>query len=135
VLKVAEVALILLIPTLVGAALIGAVRLWGIAGRWNRNRRAVATASPIPLERLAVDLRRLHRQVARVEDAADMTPGRGVRVRALRTAYGDSLLAACRALEVPDAPTDPRRLTTSEIYRLEGALRDRGLDVRPSALH
>jgi hypothetical protein len=55
-------------------------------------------------------------------------------VRAVRTAYCDSLLAACRALDVP-APTDPTRLTTSEIYRIEGALRDRGLDVRPTALH
>jgi hypothetical protein len=135
VLKVNEVALILLIPTLVGAALLYGVRLWGIAARWLRNRRAVAAGSPIPLERLAADLRRLHGQVARVEDAADMKPGRSVRVRALRTAYGDSLLTACRALEVPDPPTDATRLTTSEIYRLEAALRDRGLDVRPSALH
>jgi hypothetical protein len=124
VLKVVEVVLILCIPTLMGTA-----------GRWLRNRRAVAASAPIPLERLAADLRRLHGQVARVEDAADMKPGRGVRVRALRTAYGDSLLAACRALEVPDAPTDATRLTTTDIYRLEGALRERGLDVRPSALH
>jgi hypothetical protein len=135
VLKVVEVAAILLIPTLVGAALLGGVRLWGTIGRWLRNRRAMATGSPIPLERLAADLRRLHGQVMRIEDAPDMKPGRGLRVRALRTAYGDSLLAACRALEVSDPPTDPARLTTSEIYRLEAALRARGLDVRPSALH
>jgi hypothetical protein len=135
VVKVLEVALILLIPTLVGAGLIYGVRLWSVAARRIRNRRAVAAGSPVPLERLAANLRRLHGQVNRVEDAADMKPGRGVRVKALRTAYGDSLLAACRALEVPDPPTDPTRLTTSEIYRLESALRDRGLDVRPSALH
>jgi hypothetical protein len=133
VLKVAEVVLILLIPTLVGAALLWGVRLWGIVARRIRARRA--TAAPMPLERLAANLRRLRQQVARVEDAADSKPGRGVRVRALRTAYGDSLLSACRALDVPDAPTDPTRLTTSETYRLEAALRDRGLDVRPTALH
>jgi hypothetical protein len=135
VLKVAEVVLILLIPTLVGAALIWGIRLWGIVSRQARSRRATAGAAPIPLERLATTLRRLHQQVARVEDAADSKPGRAVRVRALRTAYGDSLLAACHALDVPDAPIDPTRLTTCEIYRLEAALRDRGLDVRPTALH
>jgi hypothetical protein len=134
-LKVVEVALILLIPTLVGAALIGGVRLYGAVSRWVRNRRAVAAGAPVPLERLAADLRRLHSQVAQVEDAADMTPGRGVRLRALRTAYADSLLTACRALDVPAPPTRAGGLTTAEIFRLEAALRDRGLDVRPSALH
>jgi hypothetical protein len=133
--KVIEVVLILLIPTLVGAALIGGVRLWGRARRWLIDRRAVAAGAPVPLERLAADLRRLHRQVAQVEDAADMKPGRGVRVKALRTAYGDSLLAACRALDVPDPPTEVSRLSLPEVYRLEAALRERGLDVRPTALH
>jgi hypothetical protein len=64
-----------------------------------------------------------------------MAPGRANRIRAMRAAYGDSLLAACRALDVPDAPEDATRLTTPEVYRLEAALRERGLDVRPTALH
>jgi hypothetical protein len=135
VLKVIEVVLILLTPTLVGASLIGGVRLWGWIRRWANDRRAVAAGSSVPLERLAADLRRLHQQVARVEDAADMTPGRGVRVRALRSAYGESLVAACCALDVPDAPPDGSRLSLPEVYRLEAALRERGLDVRPTALH
>jgi hypothetical protein len=135
VLKVIEVVLILLIPTLVGAALIGGVRLCGMTRRWAINRRAVAAGAPVPLERLAADLRRLHQQVARVEDAADMKPGRAVRMRALRAAYGESLLAACRALDVPDAPADGTRLSLPEVYRLEAALRERGLDTRPTALH
>lgn len=134
-LKVIEVVVILLIPTLVGAALIGVARLWGWTQRWLNNRRAVMAATPVPLERLAADLRRLHVQVARVEDAADMKPGRAVRVRALRSAYGESLVAACRALDVPDAPADGNRLSLPEVYRLEAALRERGLDVRPTALH
>jgi hypothetical protein len=135
VLKVVEVVAILLIPTLVGAGLLGVVRLWSHASRWLGNRREAAAHASLPLERLASDLRRLHGQLARVENAADMKPGRGVRVRAVRTAYGDSLLAACRALEVPDAPSEPSRLTTAETFRLEAALRDRGLDIRPPALH
>jgi hypothetical protein len=135
VLKVIEVVLILLVPTLVGAALIGGVRLWVRTRRWAINRRAVAAGAPVPLERLAADLRRLYQQVVRVEDAADMKPGRAVRVRALRAAYGESLLAACRALDVPDAPADGSRLRLPEVYRLEAALRERGLDIRPTALH
>ncbi|HEX3908178.1 MAG TPA: hypothetical protein VHW92_09645 [Mycobacteriales bacterium] len=134
-LKVSEVVLILLIPTLVGMGLIGLVRLSRYLGRRHRSRASRVQAAAVPLEDLAAQLRRLHRQLIRLEDAPDGTPGRGLRVRAMRAAYGDSLLDACRSLEVPDAPTDPARLTTAEIYRLESALRDRGLDVRPTALH
>ena len=71
----------------------------------------------------------------RYEDAPDKTPGRALRLRAMRAAYGDSLLMACRVLDVPDAPADATHLTTAETYRLEAALRERGLDIRPIALH
>jgi hypothetical protein len=135
VLKVSEVVLILLVPTLVGMGLIGLLRLSRYVARRHRGRTSRLRASVVPLEDLAVQLRRLHRQLIRLEDSPDGTPGRGLRVKATRAAYGDSLLDACRALEVPDAPADPARLTTAEIYRLESALRDRGLDVRPTALH
>jgi hypothetical protein len=135
VLKVSEIVLILLIPTLAGMGLIGLLRLSRHVARRHRIRSARVQASVVPLEDLAAQLRRLHRQLIRLEDAPDGTPGRGLRVRATRAAYGDSLLDACRSLDVPDAPTDPSRLTTAEIYRLESALRDRGLDVRPTALH
>lgn len=133
--KVTEIVLLLLTPTLVGAAVLGLVRLWTFLSRRNRSRRANAAAVAIPLQTLAAELRRLHRDLVRIEDAADMKPGRGVRMRAIRSAYGDSLLAACRALDVPDPPPDPTRLTDAEIYRLEAGLRDRGLDIRPTAFH
>jgi hypothetical protein len=135
VLKVSEVVLILLIPTLAGVGLLGLLRLSRYLGRRLRAHRATLQASVVPLEDLAAQLRRLHRQLVRLEDAPDGTPGRGLRVRAMRAAYGDSLLDACRSLDVPHAPADSTRLTTAEIYRLESALRDRGLDVRPTALH
>jgi hypothetical protein len=135
VLKVSEVVLILLTPTLAGIGLLGLVRLSRYLGRRHRMHTARVQASAVPLELLAAQLRRLHRQLIRLEDAPDGTPGRGLRVKAMRAAYGDSLLDACRSLDVPDAPTDSARLTTAEIYRLESALRDRGLDVRPTALH
>jgi hypothetical protein len=134
VLKVAGIVLILLTPTLAGAALIGIVRLSRESSRRLRIRRSGATAGRPPLEQIAADLRRLHREVARLEDTPDTSPGRHVRLRAVRYAYGDSLLVACRALEVPVATADITRAPAGEIYRLESALRDRGLDVYPTAL-
>jgi hypothetical protein len=134
VLKVAGIVLILLTPTLAGAALIGMVRLSRETTRRSRIRRSGATAGTPPLEQVAADLRRLHREVVRLEDAPDTSPGRHVRLRAVRSAYGDSLLVACRALEVPVASADISRLPAAEIYRLESALRDRGLQVYPTAL-
>ncbi len=135
VLKVSEIVLILLIPTLVGMGLIGLLRLSRYLARRHRIHRPGSGRRwcrwrtwPLSCDASTVSSSRL-------EDAPDGTPGRGLRVRATRAAYGDSLLAACRSLDVPDAPTDPSRLTTAEIYRLESALRDRGLDVRPTALH
>jgi hypothetical protein len=135
VLKVAGVVLILLTPTLAGLALLGAIGLWGDSVQRIRVRRRGTTAGIPPLERVAADLRRLHLDVIRLEDAPDSTPGRNVRLKAVRSAYRDSLLIACRALEVPVNPGDLSRTPMTEIYRLEAALRDRGLDVYPTALH
>ena len=53
------------------------------------------------------------------------------RVRALRGAYIDTLTAACERLDVPPPPGD--RAPLAEIYRVEAALRQRGLDVREPA--
>jgi hypothetical protein len=135
VLKVAGIVLILLTPTLAGIALLGAIGLWGDSVRRIRVRRHGATAGVPPLERVAADLRRLHSDVIRLEDSPDATPGRNTRLRAVRAAYGDSLLIACRALEVPVETRDLSRASAIELYRLEAALRDRGLDVYPATLH
>jgi hypothetical protein len=134
VLKVAEVVLILLTPTLVGAALIGAMRLWRDGSQRLRNSRSAGDAEGPPLERVAADLRRLRREVTHLEDSPSAAPGRQVRLRALRCAYGDALLVACHALEVPVTTADPSRLPAAETIRLEAALRDRGLDVYSAAL-
>jgi hypothetical protein len=66
-------------------------------------------------------------------------PNKHVRVGALRGAYLDALGTACRRLEVsPPAveghPASPR-VNQAEIYRVEAALRQRGLDVREPATH
>jgi hypothetical protein len=135
VLKVAWILLIMLLPTLAGIALLGAIGLWGDSIRRIRLRRWRATPAIPPLERVAADLRRLHGELTRMEDTPDSTPGRSVRLRAVRAAYRDSLLIACRALEVPVNRGDLSRAPAAEIYRLEAELLDRGLDVYPTALH
>jgi hypothetical protein len=57
----------------------------------------------------------------------------------LRGAYLDALGTACRRLEVSPPvveahPASPR-VNQAEIYRVEAALRQRGLDVREPATH
>ena len=82
------------------------------------------------------DLRRLRAELEAMETRTDLT-AKGARLRALRAAYLDALGSACRRLGVsPPAGGDPRhpgRVRLSEIYRVESALRERGLDVREGA--
>jgi hypothetical protein len=57
-------------------------------------------------------------------------------LRALRTAYVDALKDACQRLDVSlpaDAQARPESVRQSDIYRMEAALRERGLDVREAA--
>jgi hypothetical protein len=64
-------------------------------------------------------------------------PAKRLRMRALRAAYVDALTDACRRLDV-SPPSDaagrrPEEIRQSDIYRMEAALRQRGLDVREPA--
>jgi len=130
--KAAGIVLVLLIPTLFGFAVIGSVRLQDKVSRTLRNRRyRVAAANP-PIERIALDLRRLHHSMSEAEDAPASSPGRKIRLRALRSAYVDTLLDACHALDVPADEMTADTVTTAQIFALESALRDRGLDVHPT---
>ncbi len=126
--KVQAVVLIgaLLLPTLVGGAVVAGARLWR---RWSARRDREPVPLGPPIERIAADLRRLNgqRHVMRRQVPA---PGRGVRARALTAAYVDVLTDACRVLEV----TPPRASASgvapgAEIERVEAELRVRGLDV------
>ena len=116
-------------PTALGYALLGS----GRAYRWfvDRRRSARATAATAePIERLCADLRRLNAQLTATENQITL-PGKGIRVRALRAAYVDALSAACTELEVaPPAACGQEAVRPAEIYRVEAALRERGLDVR-----
>lgn len=119
---------VLLLPTLVGLAVVTSTRV--VRSLQERRRRRVATGPSI--ERLGADLRRLHAELAAAEQPVPR-PGRGLRVRATRGAYLDALTAACRALEVPPPEASGTgEVPVTEIYRVEAALRSCGLDVRGS---
>jgi hypothetical protein len=122
---VAEWVITLTLLPAAGYASIGACR----AARWLGERRRVAPA-PEPIGRLAADLRRLRADLEDTETRAGLT-AKYHRVRALRGAYLDALSTACQRLNVDPPPGDGAPL--AEIYRVEAALRQRGLDVRETA--
>jgi hypothetical protein len=123
--SVAELVLAVVLLPAAGYALIGA--------RWVAHRLEEARTSappPVPVERLAADLRRLRADLESTETRVGLI-AKHHRVEALRGAYLDTLSAACRRLDVTPPPGDGAVL--AEIYRVEAALRQRGLDVRETA--
>jgi hypothetical protein len=116
---------VLLLPTLVGGAVIGAARLWR---RWDGRQRGPVPTGP-PIERIAADLRRLRGERGDLRQQVP-APGRGVRSRALTAAYVDVLADACRVLEVAPPRVGSSGLAASaEIERVEAELLVHGLDV------
>jgi hypothetical protein len=103
-------------------ALIGGVR----AARWLAEARRKAPP-PVPVDRLAANLRRLRAELEETETNAELTAKRH-HVRSVRGAYLDTLAEACRRLGVTPPPGDGA--TQADIYRTEAALAARGLDVR-----
>ena len=104
-------------------ALIGAVR----AARWLAEARRKAPP-PVPVDRLAANLRRLRAELDETETSAELTAKR-FHVRSVRGAYLDTLAEAGRRLGVPP-PAGGDAATQADIYRTEAALAARGLDVR-----
>ena len=122
--------LLFALPTAVGFALIGAWR----AARWLAEARYKArykARPPEPVERLQADLRRLRAELEDTETRSGLT-AKHHRVQALRGAYVDALSAACRRLDI-SPPRGGDRASQAEIYRVEAALRQHGLDVRQEA--
>lgn len=107
-------------------------------GRWARReceqiaeQRRTVRPSLVPIERVGADLRRLRAQLEARENRPGAT-GKGLKMRAVRTAYLQVLTEACRQLDVrPPEQLGQWDVPTAEIYRVEGELRCRGLDVRP----
>ena len=119
-----------MLPTAAVFALIGAWRLAGWLGEV-RSRARFKALPPEPLERIQADLRRLRAELEDTETRSSLT-AKHHRVQALRGAYTDALTSACRRLDI-SPPLGGDRATQAEIYRVEAALRKRGLDVRQQA--
>lgn len=122
--------LLFALPTAVGFALIGAWRgaRWLAEARYRARFRALP---PEPIERLEADLRRLRSELEDTETRSGLT-AKHHRVQALRGAYLDALSAACRRLDI-SPPRGGDRASQAEIYRVEAALRQGGLEVRMQA--
>ena len=123
---VLELILAIVLMPLAVYALIGAWR----GARWLSESRYHAPL-PRPIERLQADLRRLRAELEDTETRAGLT-AKHHRVQALRGAYIDALTTACERLGVSPPPGGDRA-PLAEIYRVEAALRQRGLDVREAA--
>lgn len=122
----------MLAPTLVVFALLRAPRAATALRRLARRTGLVAPpARPTawPIERIAADLRRLNRRLDALRTAGP-APGKGVRWKAAQMAYEDRLADACQALGVDHRLTSARP-HVAERRRVEAALADAGLDVRP----
>jgi hypothetical protein len=122
---VVELVLAAALPTAAVFALI-----WAWRGAW-RLSEARYKAPVRPAERLEADLRRLRVQLEETENRPGLT-AKHHRVTALRRAYLDTLTTACQRLDVTPPPAGDR-VPQAEIYRIEAALRERGLDVRETA--
>jgi len=123
-----ELVIVILLPTAAGYAIIGGFRGAGWATRRWQARRYRLQAPAEPIERLGANLRRLRAELDAAETRSGV-PAKHLRLQALRGAYVDALCTACERLEV-SPPSGGERTPLAEIYRVEAALRERGLDVR-----
>jgi hypothetical protein len=117
---------VVFLPTAIGYGVIGAFRAARWADNWRQSR--MAPPEPEPIERLTSTLRRLRAELEDMETRTGV-PNKHLRVEALRGAYLDVLGAACRRLDVSPPPGGDRA-PQAELYRVEAALRQRGLEVR-----
>jgi hypothetical protein len=131
--RIIELVIVILLPTAAGYAIIGGFRGIGWSSERWRIRRQQLAAPAEPIERLGANLRRLRAELDATETRAGI-PAKNMRLKALRGAYVDALCTACQRLEVSPPPAGDRAPLT-EIYRVEAALRQRGLDVRETAAH
>ncbi|MGK4597980.1 MULTISPECIES: hypothetical protein [Amycolatopsis] len=94
--------------------------------RWWRGRRRPELPAGPPIEKLAADLRRVHRQLAELPSGAS-----AVRRYGTRQAYDALLVQACREVEVVHRLAELPEGFDREIERLrvEESLAERGLSV------
>jgi len=117
---------VVIAPTLLFWVLLRVPRTVDAVGAYLRRRRRGPEPRNPPIERLAADLRRVHRTLA------DFPPGTpAVRRRATREAYDALLGQACAALDVPHRLDSIGEGMDREVERLrvEEALREAGVRV------
>ena len=127
--KVMLLAFAVLLPTIAWGTILASLRGLRRLSKLRRDRRP---QPPEPIDRIAARLRRLRAEL----EATENQPGGTARrhhIVALRGAYLDTLGSACRRLGV-SPPAGGDRAGQAEIYRVEAALRERGLDVREAAV-
>ena len=133
-LDIGKLALITVTPTLIGAIVVYAPRIWAACERLRPGRPEV-TPEPLglPIEQLAADLRRLLRLHEATGRSAHIAM-RAHRLWAVEAAIAVRAVEAARALEVPHRePETPGALTRDELVRLLQALAAAGL-VLPTAV-
>src|SRR5437870_1310170 len=108
-----EFVFAILLPTLVGGAVVGGLRGY----RWLSEHRRAASSGRVgaePIERLGARLRRLRAQLESLETATGV-PAKALRLQALRAAYCEELGSACARLGV-SPPKGGQRAQRAEIY-------------------
>lgn len=123
-------ALAALLPTLIGCAVLLAIR--AIPAIRRRAESLRTPPPPDPIERIVTRLRRLRLELEATENTP-RGPARLHHLRADRGAYLDLLRIACERLGVSPPPGGDRA-RQADIYRAEAALRERGVDVAPARL-
>lgn len=117
---------VVIAPTLLFWVLLRVPKTVDAMGAYLRRRRRGPEPVRPPIERLAADLRRVHRTLA------GFPPGTpAVRRRATREAYDALLVQACTALDVPHRLDTVGEGMDREVERLrvEEALRSAGISV------
>ena len=125
-----EFAAAIVLPVAAVYGLIGGAKLL----KWLSEQQS-RPQPPKPIEQVRANLVRLRAQLEAMETRSDL-PAKNLRLRALRAAYVDALRAACQRLDVSPpagARAHPESVRQSDIYRMEAALLERGLDVREPA--
>ena len=125
-----EFAAAIVLPVAAVYGLIGGAKLL----KWLSEQQS-RPQPPKPIEQVRANLVRLRAQLETMETRSEQ-PAKNLRLRALRAAYVEALVDACKRLDIsPPAGVGahPQNTRQSDIYRLEAALRERGLDVRETA--
>jgi hypothetical protein len=122
---------VLFLPSLAFGAVLALRRAWRRADDSARQMRADRTPAE-PVAQVEARLRRLRAELEAMENQPGVM-AKQHKIMAVRGAYLDVLTSACHRFGVTP-PAGGDRARQAEIYRVEAALREFGLDVREAAV-